>query len=449
MYGLAILGAGPAGTGPLVWAAQHGKLTSWLDIGIAVVERSGTIGGTIGKYAVNADSLGASFIECLEAPAAPAFFSALRHDDIARELQQRRHEYPPLELVGEYVRRLGVALEAAVTSHPGGDFLPNRTVEALHLKADGSVSVSLSSGESLRARTALLALGGCQDFAMARDLDIAAGLRRADIAPEKTMLTDSLLTAAGIRRAGDILRQAPSRRTVIVGGSHSAFSSAWALLNKLPDAGFGDRDIAIVHRRAPRIFYPTMEAALSDGYAATERDVCPFTKRVHRLGGLRNDGRDLWRRLTGRPGMTPETRVELVSLWDPDFTVDRLRRLLDDAALVVLALGYRLATVPVYDAEGRRLPLMAEQGGCAVSFDSRLKLADGTTLPNVFAVGLGSGYRPLGDMAGEPSFDGQQNSLWLYQNGLGRVIYDGVQEYLQRADEAPRPMALAPTEASG
>jgi hypothetical protein len=57
----------------------------------------------------------------------------------------------------------------------------------------------------------------------------------------------------------------------------------------------------------------------------------------------------------------------------------------------------------------------------------------GGALPNVFAVGLGSNYQPWGKMAGEPSFDGQQNSLWLYQNGLGQLIYQGVATWLERS----------------
>jgi hypothetical protein len=43
-------------------------------------------------------------------------------------------------------------------------------------------------------------------------------------------------------------------------------------------------------------------------------------------------------------------------------------------------------------------------------------------------------------MGGKPNFDGQANSLWLYQNGIGAVIYRGIQEVLC---EAP-PVALPP-----
>jgi hypothetical protein len=54
-----------------------------------------------------------------------------------------------------------------------------------------------------------------------------------------------------------------------------------------------------------------------------------------------------------------------------------------------------------------------------------LLAADGAPIPAVFGVGLGNGFVPRGAMVGEASFAGQQNSLWLYQNGLGEMIYRG------------------------
>ena len=126
-----------------------------------------------------------------------------------------------------------------------------------------------------------------------------------------------------------------------------------------------------------------------------------------------------------------------MTVTDPSLSPDRLLRMLEAAALVVPALGYRFNTIPVFNSAGRRLPLMAERDQCAVSPSSRLLLADGSALPNVFGLGLGSGFRPHGDMAGEPAFDGQQNSLWLFQNGLGRLVYEGVQRQREQSDAKP------------
>jgi hypothetical protein len=426
-----VLGGGPAGTGPLIWAAQNGMLHSWLGGGIAIVERGAEMGGSLGQYLINADSMGTSFLECLDPPPARALLAAVCDAPVTRLLLEYRHAYPPLCVVAEFERCLGRALADVVKSNPGGSFLPHTTVEALHINRDGSVAVQIAPGGSLCAGAVVLGLGGRQDLRELLTRELLPGVSLCDLDPSKIVLSGQLLTASGLARAAAILASAGRTRTIVIGGSHSAFSAAWALLHALPNPPFGRGDIVLLCRREPRVFYPTREAAYADGYVFTEDDVCPTTQRVHRLGGLRNDGRELWRRLRGRPGAPPEPRAEIRLLSDPSMSPERLRRLLEESALVVPALGYRLNTVPVYDHDGRRITLMADQGLPAVDRDCRILFTGGTALPNVFGIGLGSNYRPWGEMAGEPGFEGQQNSLWLYQNRLGRFIYEGARNAAQ------------------
>ena len=441
MYGVAILGGGPAGTGALMWAAQSAKLGSLLDHGVAIVERTGALGGTLGSYIINANFMGTSFLECLDPPSSRELFSAVYAKDVTRRLELLRYGYPPLRLIAEFEECLGAALARIVTTHPGGAFLPGTTVSSLHLNADGSATARFAAGGALTARSMVMALGGRQDPSRILPAEIMRGVRLADVAADKIMFSGRLLTQPGLDEARQILGRAGSHRVVVVGGSHSAFSTVWALLHALPGVAFADGDITLLHRDTPRVFYPSEQAAHDDGYAFTEQEVCPMTRRVHRLGGLRNDGREMWRRLSGRPGTMPERRATMIGMSDPALPPERVRRLLDDAALVVPALGYRFNTVPVFDPAGRKLRLMADEGRYAVGRDSRLLLADGTPLPNVFGIGLASGYRPWGDMAGEPAFDGQQNSLWLFQHGLGRQVYEGVRNCLAPAPARPRRLA--------
>jgi hypothetical protein len=444
MLELAILGGGPAGTGPLIWAAQYGVLHSWLDGGVAIVERTAEMGGSLGQYLINADSMGTSFLECLDPSPARVLLAAAYEAPVTRLLQEYRHGYPPLRLVAEFERCLGHALADVINSHPGGSFLPHTTVEALHVNSDGSITVKMAGG-SLCARSVVVGLGGLQDPRELLSREVLPGVSLSDVDQSKIILSDRLLTEPGLARAGAVLAGAGCARTIILGGSHSAFSAAWALLQVLPNAPFGPRDIVLFCRREPRVFYPTRAAARVDGYAFSEDDVCPMTERVHRLSGLRNDGRELWRRLRGRPGAPPEPRAEITLLSDPLLSPERLRRLLDEAALVVPALGYRFCTVPVYDAAGHRIELAADEGLPAVDRDCRILLTGGGALPNVFGTGLGSNYRPWGDMAGEPGFEGQQNSLWLYQNRLGRLIYEGARTVARSCGRLQKMEQAAPT----
>lgn len=429
MLSTLIIGGGPGGLGPLIWAAQHGLLPAWLDRGIAIVDRQDSLGGTLGHYGINSDSLGGSYLECLDAPGLPRSLRRLRFDPLTHEMARYRDGFPPLTLVDRYMHRLGGALEAMLHGHGHARFLPRTEVTALQLRPDGSIAAELRSAggdkTTLMARTAIVALGGRQNWPeppLLFDLTLA----------ECLIPSDRLLSRAGLDEAIAILATAGSRRIVILGGSHSAYSAAWALL-QLPGAErLRPGQITILQRQPPPIFYPDRGAAEADSYPVTPGDVCPRTQRVNRLGGLRGNGRDLWRQIACRPGATAEPRVVAVSL--PDFDAAYLRAAIERAALVVPAFGYRAATLPVLDATGRRLALNADSGGASVDDQCRLMLADGAVLPNVFGIGLGSGYRPAGSMGGEPNFKGQANSLWLYQHDIGAVIYRAIHELLQPVD---------------
>ncbi len=445
MFESLILGAGPGGMGPLIWAAQNGTLASWLEEGVGILDRGASMGGTLGRYVINSDSFGAAYLECLDAPAARELFLPLRHDPATQELEPLRDALPPLVLVDRFLHRLGDRLRQIVSQYPGSRFLPHTDIRALHLRGERALAVEASRADGsvvfVEAKTAIMALGGRQQESAYLDAELMPGVRLVDGNAKKIMPSDALMTAAGQSRVSAVLSRARSPRVVILGGSHSAFSVAWVLTNLLTDVAFGVGEIVILLRRPPRIFYETLEAAAADGYAVSERDVCPRTGRVNRLGGLRGNGRDIWRRLTRRPGTAPEDRVTTHCLSAPGLSPASLRRLLDEAALIVPAFGYRAATVPVFDATGRRLPLKADCGGPAVGRDARLLLANGDPLPNVFAIGLGTDYRPWGRMGGEPSFDGQANSLWLYQNDIGSVVYRGVHECLRTANYPTMPAA--------
>src|SRR5579862_1822213 len=162
MFASLIMGAGPGGTGPLVWAAQQGRLGDWLGDGIAVVDRTDAIGGTIGRYIINSDSLGGAYLECLDAPLARPFFGCLRDHAVTRELERWRAGFPPLSLVGAYLARLGKQIEEALRASSRSAFLSQREIRALHLHRDGSVAAeTIIAGETqwLEARTAIMALG--------------------------------------------------------------------------------------------------------------------------------------------------------------------------------------------------------------------------------------------------------------------------------------------------
>ena len=101
---------------------------------------------------------------------------------------------------------------------------------------------------------------------------------------------------------------------------------------------------------------------------------------------------------------------------------------LDNADLVIAALGYRPRALPVFDEAGERVSLHSETSPQArlVDNDCRVMDANGNPLSNLFAIGLAAGFVPHGKLGGEKSFRGQANGLWLWQNDVGALIADAI-----------------------
>lgn len=438
-YNALILGAGPAGMGPLVCAAQRGQLAALLGNGLAMVERGTQIGGgALGQYLVYSDSYAGVFLECLDNDNGAHLFREILPNKLVQQLRQLRNGHAPLPLIGSYLDLLGSVLQRQLDESPRSCFLPHAEGLSVHLHQDGMVSVRTAlctpSGRpvfrALCARSVVLALGGQQLLHEVLGVELAPDLRLADRHAGKVMLTRELLTRPGLRRALTRLRQAGTAKVVIIGGSHSALSAAWALLYALPALDrfpFRAGDIHILHRRPIRVFYPSAADAREDGYTTfSPLDICPLTRRVHRLGGLRGDARQLYRRVARLGNAPPERRVRLLSSAALCSRPAEFEQLLSEAALIVPAFGYRPRTIPIYGPNGDSITLATSQGGPLVDSRCRVLRQNGSPLYGLFGIGLASGFRPSGPMGGEASFQGKTSGVWLYHNDIGALILDQI-----------------------
>jgi hypothetical protein len=100
---------------------------------------------------------------------------------------------------------------------------------------------------------------------------------------------------------------------------------------------------------------------------------------------------------------------------------------LAEADLVVACLGYRPLALPLFDEHGEKLMLASDtarrglvDGGCRVLDEH------GVSVPGVYGIGLAAGFVPHGRLGGEPSFSGQANGLWLWQNDVGALIAEAL-----------------------
>jgi hypothetical protein len=121
-----------------------------------------------------------------------------------------------------------------------------------------------------------------------------------------TLVPSGLLqTRQGLRELRRRLRRAAAARVVLVGGSHSAFSTARLLLD-LQSELLGSRtlEVCIVHRSPLKVYYRSEAEARQDGYTDYPPDaVCRATGQVHVFSGLQMEAKQLFQRV--RDGCAP------------------------------------------------------------------------------------------------------------------------------------------------
>jgi len=428
--GIAIIGGGPAGLAPLLAAHRRGRLADLLKEGITVVEQSGSVGeGTIGRWCINSDSTAFTFADCLAGPP-ESELAALRNHPLTREFVEAGESTVPLRRAGEFLGLVGQALHEVIEASPNGRVLRGYKAISTQRTATGWLTlikdIETGRARTIESRHVVLATGAHQPIERLRS-EVVAGVNLVERCGKRLLQSGDVVSNAGFasitaRLSG--LGRPP--RVAIIGGSTSAAAIAYTMLNRMPGVTFGPGGLTILHRRELRIFYPSVEAALADGYTEFgPDDICPVSGRVFRLSGFRLDSRELIMRARGIGGRPAEPRLQLHRLGVDDAAS---LAVLDNADLVIAALGYRPRALPVFDKTGRRITLHSETSPQARLVDNVCRVMDagGNPLPHLFAIGLAAGFVPYGKLGGEKSFRGQANGLWLWQNDVGAMIADAI-----------------------
>lgn len=431
--GVVLCGGGPAATGVLVCAAQDGRLDQLLERGVFVVEEGESLAaGSIGHYRVTGNTPAVSFVGWLAAPQSRDLFEEVAADPATEVLLRRGSWYPPLRLVGPYLERLGAALRQILESHPECSVALRTSVRSIRLLPGGGVRVVAepldgSAGTfSVTAPRAVVAMGACEPPGL-RTLGLLPGLTLAEyehkLCHASAVIDDRL---GPPRQLVEAVRETGS--AVVVGGSHSAWSAAWVLLHDGAFRGSSGKPprVTILHRSPLLFFYTSAPEARAAGYAFDDvLDVCPASGYVYRWGGLRApDTRALALSTVGPGPRTPPVRaVRLVD--DPKVRTD-VRRALDEAGLVVGAVGYCARLPELAWEDGRRLEPAVSDTGLVVTPDAQLVAADGTAVPEILAYGLGAGLAADSGLACEPSYAGRLDAVRLYQSEVGRIALGSI-----------------------
>ncbi|HQZ14930.1 MAG TPA: hypothetical protein PLT55_03730 [Acidimicrobiia bacterium] len=162
-------------------------------------------------------------------------------------------------------------------------------------------------------------------------------------------------------------------RVAIVGDSHGAYSVAEKLLRNFPGI-----EIDVYKHSRTRPFFENVFEAEQYGYEITDFDqISAETGYVNRFKGIRGHARDLWFR-----EQNGELEGRLRSLYDQP-----LSEIESDVA-VIQATGYTARRVPLFDSSNRPLEYVTRP--TKEGFAKIQEGVNGSTLPNAFAVGIGS-----------------------------------------------------------
>jgi UDP-N-acetylglucosamine 2-epimerase (non-hydrolysing) len=415
----AIIGGGPAGTGTILKAMKDGEFEEYARDGLAIIEASHRlIAGSISEYRINSDTVSDVFLECLEGHTK----KYLDLSQLFAEVQHVRNfsgKSIPLRYLDEYFTRLSALLRAYLESHPKCALFLNTMAQQVNIQPDGRFRVHLGNGKTILARKVILATGA-KPMESLKKVCKFGGQVRLDPYLHKSMTSDAILRG---QRRNQLANLPENSRIVILGGNHSAFSVAEYLLNNT-EGFLTDCSIKVWARKKPKLYYASSCEAIGDGYRDfSEADICPVTKRVFRLAGLRMDGRRLYRHMLGLGTGSPEKRVSLNMFSESE---DELLTDLHEADLVVHALGYELNMVSVKNEDNEDIVFLGSRTGYWVNDACEVLGDKGQSIPNLFAMGLASGFIPKGDLGGEPSFQGHTNGLWYYQNRTAELIIDQI-----------------------
>jgi hypothetical protein len=417
-----------------------GQLRDLLQRGVGIIEKSDSLGaGSIGGYAINSDSSGRTFVDCLLGDE-PSEVTRLESHPLTQQIAAAGDGTVSLRDAGAFLGLVGNALARMIEAEPESAVLTRHSaLRAIRVPDGWHVEVRderTGQNRLLETRHLVIATGGHQPVERLANEKIG-DISLIEAAGDRLMQSGDVLTAGGLEKIAGILARRPSPKVAIIGGSTSAAAVAHALLHRLPTVAFGEGGVTLLHRRELRIFYPDRESALSEGYTEwTEDDVCPISGRVFRLAGFRLDSRELIMQVRGLGGRPAEPRLHLHRLTRD---AGAAKAIIDEADIVVAALGYRPRSLPIVRRDGAPLQLFASTGPQKPLVDKQCRVldADGRPIPGLFGIGLAAGYVPSGPLGGEVSFRGQANGLWLWQHDVGSLIVKAV---LKPGSEPRRPI---------
>lgn len=422
IYDVAFLGFGPAGSGVMINMLQRNLTTRLKKKKIVILDKSDSIlKGNITSYHINSDTYAKTFTEFVDNIKDPA----------AKKLSGKA-SYKKLKAIDgnvalkkadEFLSDASAIYSKVIGKLRNVDLRNKEIAQRIICSNNGFRIRSIASNGSFfteheyHAKKIVMACGGVQDRSEILNRKIGSSTMNLLNYAEKVIYTDDLFRG---KQSSNLSKQKkPS--VLIIGSSHSAFTSTVYLKKYFQEKKIINYSIKIIYRSMPKPFFLTLEEAHKNGFTdyGTD-DTCPLTGRVNRLSGLRFEARELFLNLI-KAGKADKVALSEIPSGDTE-----LQDVLERADIIIPAFGYIPNAVEVIGQNGESVKLNIGIGKRFVNDKCQVLDINENVVENIFGVGLASGFVPSGKLGGEKNFKGQTNGYWLYQNGVGEIIADQV-----------------------
>jgi lysine/ornithine N-monooxygenase len=501
-YDIIFIGGGPSILSFLCHLFQH-KLAEkfFTSVNILIIEKSENFGaGCLGKYGINTNTSSEGFVRLIShvrekkskqgklalSPSRKPMKVSKNYNKHKTKFKQDKEDSEkfiplkvfdnlyksssvqtllnignrpaPLTLVGYYLDTLGNYTVNYINTLSGKNILLNRKeVKAVKIYNNEEFGVTIRDEAmvetTLKARCVVMASGGKQ--AVKSDLYNEIVMLKGE---DNVYLSDSVLQREGYMKLHDNIISNNKRKIVIIGGSHSAFSCAWIMLNfpssysnvkigedLLPKTDFcceeckcfgavNDRnwnlckqslaeqvdiEIKMLYRDHIRVFYGTEQDAVNDGYTAyNKREALSKQGKVYPFIGIRGDAKELYKRIV----RGDEKRIKLIKTWDDQ--LDYIK----DADIVIWACGYNTNSITVKDFRGHNVELFTDDGGMiAVDKSLRIMNSKKVPIPNLYGIGQGYSTKAPEIINGKKA---RADSIHLYNSHVSAKLYKSLQDLL-------------------
>lgn len=492
VFDVVFVGGGPSTLSYLSYLFKNNEQGYIMKKNILIIEKGDSFGsGCLGKYGINSNTSAEGFVRLICQPnpdsstkvkdmalspdklanqkatkkdlTVLSCFKELSKSSVVSELLKIGSKTCPLSLVGEFLQALGNFITSMIHKTYGKNILINNTevTRILEVKSPSlEYEISLLRNDVKRVIRSKIVVMACG--ALPKPNSELKSIVSSYLNPERFLSSDIFLQENHFKKAYSYLcstsaKLSPSRtkKVVIVGGSHSGFSSAWMLLNgtsalksnsreyaigKLQNCKICPRnqcscfgkvnslkweefnfeeinnlEIVIAYRDIIKVYYSTEREAQRDGYNIYDpKKAVNKNSNVYPFIGIRGDAKELYRSIV----QNRERRVKLKK------TVKKedLEELIKDSCLVIWAGGYTTNAIPLFSNQYKStIDLFFEEGGtCDVTKDMNILDINKKPIPNFLGIGQGFSTHSI-EIIGDGK-QGKADSINLYNTSTAKKL---------------------------